>query len=1329
MGKALQKIDADVLDNLIVGRVEPFIYAFSTETYPNYLKVGDTSRGVRVRLDEWRAVFPELVQRYEHTARIDDETMFRDYAVHTFLVREKGRERLLPEMVDDPSKYSCEFFKYTSTDDIDEAIADIVKSANEKSSKYPLYSMDRQPKTYTYARTQEFEPRENQQQAIDNFKAAVAAGRDKLLLYAVMRFGKSFTSMCCATEIGARFVVIVSAKTDVEEEWKETVESHVRFAGFEFLNSDSLKKNDTVIADTLADPEKKVALFLSLQDLQGDKIKSKHKEVFDNLIDLLIVDETHFGARGASFGKVLQERKTGRSEKKRQKETDSVETLDQVQEAIKSLQARVRLHLSGTPYRILMSDEFRPEDIIAFVQFSDIIDAQQQWDRDNLRNESRDEWENPYFGFPQMIRFAFNPNKLAQEKLERMRRDGISPGLSELFQPLSLSPQENGSHRQFLHEAEVLDLLEVIDGTKEDENVLGFLDYDKLKEGKMCRHIVCVLPYKASCDAMAALLLKHRDKFKNLGDYEIINIAGFDDVQKYPSSGDVKRVIRENEKNDRKTISLTVNRMLTGTTVPEWDTMLFLKETSSPQDYDQAIFRLQNQYLTKYKDESGKTIVYNMKPQTLLVDFDPTRMFVLQEKKAQYYNVNTTAKGNALLKKRLARELEISPIIVVNKGKLQQVTPTDITDAVRAYSQSRSILDDAQDIPVDFSLLNDDAMTEILRTIEPVNSKNGLQIKPTEGEGTDIDTPDNNGAGDGNDENKDNATTPQPSDKPKEIDDIGKRLAAYYARILFFAFLTESTVKSLEEVIAQVSSSDDNRRIAHNVGLTEENLRFVFDKINPFVLDKLDYKIENVNDQMRDDTMTPMMRAEVAMHRFTRLSDSEIVTPLNVADDMVGLLPDDVFSKGPVLDIAAKQGEFAIALFKRYGKEAADKIYSVCTSKPAYEFTRKVYSLLSMPADHIFSDFTSYDLIKQDKKKKFIIPQAIKDMNFSAIIGNPPYHEVIAQKDTANGQKRSSSIFQHFQYVAETLGRYTNLIYPGGRWMHRSGKGMEQFGLSQINDSHLKLLKFFPDAKDVFLEAGVADGLSIVLKDSENSSDIFTYIYSIKGSNVVVNAEHPGDELFPMNPHSNRIVESLEKFIEKHACLHQSILSQKLFSIESDFVEKNPGLVREYNVGDDFDSVHEIKLFTNDKAGKAGRSRWYIANRKVITSGMEYLDKWKVIVSSANAGGQKRSNQIAIVDNHSAFGRSRVALKTFDTEKEAQNFFKYATSEIIRFAFLLTDESLTSLAKKVPDIIDYSDDNGIIDFTGNVDAQLYRLLDISEPDQMFIRKTLAEKSN
>lgn len=37
-----------VLDEIITGRVEPHIYAFKTNTIPNYLKVGDTHRAVSV---------------------------------------------------------------------------------------------------------------------------------------------------------------------------------------------------------------------------------------------------------------------------------------------------------------------------------------------------------------------------------------------------------------------------------------------------------------------------------------------------------------------------------------------------------------------------------------------------------------------------------------------------------------------------------------------------------------------------------------------------------------------------------------------------------------------------------------------------------------------------------------------------------------------------------------------------------------------------------------------------------------------------------------------------------------------------------------------------------------------------------------------------------------------------------------------------------------------------------------------------------------------------------------------------------------------------------
>ncbi len=43
-----------------------------------------------------------------------------------------------------------------------------------------------------------------------------------------------------------------------------------------------------------------------------------------------------------------------------------------------------------------------------------------------------------------------------------------------------------------------------------------------------------------------------------------------------------------------------------------------------------------------------------------------------------------------------------------------------------------------------------------------------------------------------------------------------------------------------------------------------------------------------------------------------------------------------------------------------------------------------------------------------------------------------------------------------------------------------------------------------------------------------------------------------------------------------------------LFGIESNFVEEHPNLVREYEEGNDFDKEKEIKLYTNDKAGKSG---------------------------------------------------------------------------------------------------------------------------------------------
>lgn len=354
----------------------------------------------------------------------------------------------------------------------------------------------------------------------------------------------------------------------------------------------------------------------------------------------------------------------------------------------------------------------------------------------------------------------------------------------------------------------------------------------------------------------------------------------------------------------------------------------------------------------------------------------------------------------------------------------------------------------------------------------------------------------------------------------------------------------------------------------------------------------------------------------------------------------------------------------------------------------------------------------------------------INNMKFSAVVGNPPYQMTVAKKDTENGQKAVINIFHYFQISSEQLGQYTSLIYPGGRWIHRSGKGLEEFGINQINDTHLKKVEYFPNANDIFEKVGLPDGITIVLKDMNKSEKGFEYVYTTNNDSFSTEVDNPGEELMPLNPSDISIISQINKVVTEHnfKYLHDSVLSRSLFSIESNFVEENPDKIREASEDDlFFDPATEIKLFTNDKAGKSGRAKWYIANRDVITSGIAYLDTWKVVVSSANAGGQKRSNQIAILDNFSAFGRSRVALKTFATKTEANNFFNYAQSELIRFAFLMTDENLSSLAKQVPDILNYRDDNGIIDFHGDVNQQLYDLFEIDAANIAHIREVLASK--
>ena len=173
----------DLLDQLIVGRVQPSIYAFTTNTVPNYLKVGDTYRPVPTRLAEWKKYFPDLVQEFENTAALSDEVFFRDYAIHQYLEGVLHKHRLQENNIPVGLYYSKEFFKDTTTDDVTAAIEDIHIDFERKTGKYKFYDANTKlPETFTYASTGYWEPRPNQSQTVENFKEAVE---------------KKFTYVCC----------------------------------------------------------------------------------------------------------------------------------------------------------------------------------------------------------------------------------------------------------------------------------------------------------------------------------------------------------------------------------------------------------------------------------------------------------------------------------------------------------------------------------------------------------------------------------------------------------------------------------------------------------------------------------------------------------------------------------------------------------------------------------------------------------------------------------------------------------------------------------------------------------------------------------------------------------------------------------------------------------------------------------------------------------------------------------------------------------------------------------------------------------------------------
>lgn len=956
--------DSKVLDELLHGRQNPTIYAFTVPEIKEgrAWKIGDTSRPVPMRLDEWKNVYSNLREVYE--ARTEailtnpegKEYFYRDYDVHRHL-EDDGKARLTRDDFEKAgSHFSNEFFDDMDLRSLKKAI-DEIKSDFEKGHEelfHPL-SFDWE----SSGRISKIEPvdfalRDNQRAVVDSFRRAVESGHRKLLLYAVMRFGKSFTSLMAAKEMGYRLVVVVSAKADVKDEWKQTVEGnktlndYFAFADKARIGNLAGRVNSPVksILENRPNGKEGLVLFFTLQDLMGSYkagTKRWHEELVTGRlpVDLLIVDETHFGAWAKELGKSITETSS----------KDSLESIDSILEGGKfPINAKVRLHLSGTPYRLIMSGRFKEDEIICHYSYGDLLSDKEKWTRigDNINAE---EWENPYFGFPKMIRFAFS----IEERLKEASEKEAPLSLNQLF--------ESKDGQGFIYQDEVISILKAIDGSDNSEalGVFPFLDYPSIAEGKMCRHIVMVLPYKKSCDAMASILNDKSMGWKRLGDYDVVNISGEKSPFRRDVSFQVKSFISNNEEKSGKTISLTVNKMLTGSTVREWDTMIYFRDSSSPQEYDQSTFRIQNPFVVSIKDENGNLIgKIDRKPETLLVDFSPARLFRLEEMRARiesYVASQGRTVGNEAVAVSIKVNLERSPVIVFDSHSLKRIDERDVMKEVSKYDNNRGIDDEVKDIIVDESFFKNKAILNLLKNEVAIDSKKGLSLLANNGE-------EDLGGVRNDSERAEGSETDEEKKQPSEKDII-KKIQNYYRRILIYAFISDrSDLRSLDDVVVALSDRKELAK-AKSVGLTLPSIKTLKKAFTGFYAKpSLDYKIMDINGLSNSD-LPPIEKVKIAFDKFGKLGEAIVITPEKVTDAMVDAIGEeairDIMSrKEPsFLDIASVAGEFAYALSKRleamgYSKERYENaIYSLPKDRCCYELTKKVYSWLGLNTDCI----------------------------------------------------------------------------------------------------------------------------------------------------------------------------------------------------------------------------------------------------------------------------------------------------------------------------------------------------------------------------------------
>ncbi|HPM10156.1 MAG TPA: GIY-YIG nuclease family protein [Paludibacter sp.] len=616
----------------------PAIYAYE-ETNPNkkgLLKVGFTTKSAEDRVAQqfptkgpggkpYRIVLVECAMR-------NDGTVFTDHDVHRIL-RYNG--------ISNPGG---EWFE-CSVEQLKNAIL-AVKAGQ----------------LLEFNRTLDFAMRPEQDEAVKKAMAYFQSWHQDrnnsdrpphFLWNAKMRFGKTFAAYQLAKRMGWKRILVLTFKPAVQSAWEEDLNTHVEFEGWQFIKPGGLSIENT-------DPQKPLVCFGSFQDYLGRNkstggIKTKNEWVHTINWDCVIFDEYHYGTWREKAQELFE------AEDDREREFGEGEGINIYDEDILPITTNHYLYLSGTPFRAIASGEFIEEQIYNWT-YSDEQAAKANWQKQ----------ENPYLALPRMVMLTYQLPDAIKDIAKKGEFDEFD--LNVFF-----SAEGVGDFAHFVYENEVQKWLDMIRGaflpSSIDNLKLGAqkppLPFSDVRLLNVLSHTFWFLPSVASCYAMRNLLLKRQNTFYQ--GYKVIVAAG-------PSAGigvaALKPVLESmGDPLKGKSITLSCGKLTTGVTVKPWTGIFMLRNTSSPETYFQAAFRVQSPWTLKNPDGISPNVEEIIKEECYVFDFAPDRAL---KQIADYSCRLSVNEDNP--EKKVAEFIKFLPVLAYDGSSMKEIDAAGILD-------------------------------------------------------------------------------------------------------------------------------------------------------------------------------------------------------------------------------------------------------------------------------------------------------------------------------------------------------------------------------------------------------------------------------------------------------------------------------------------------------------------------------------------------------------------------------------------------------------------------------------------------------------------------